>query len=123
MKNLAQLGTYIRFQLAQLKAQNKHHEFEHLTRHFVRLRICQNILPATGPVTAGGDQGRDFETYRSYLSSTPIAGSAFLGLVTEKRLVFACSLQAKIDQKVRADVTTICAGPKIDGIYFFAESD
>jgi hypothetical protein len=82
MKNVVQLAAYIRFQLEQLKAQNKHHEFEHLARHFARLRICESVLPATGPVGAGGDQGRDFESYRSYLASTPIAAAKTWGLVT-----------------------------------------
>ncbi len=53
MKNLVQLSGYIRFQLDQLKSKNKHHEFEHLTRQLARQTVCQNILPATGPVGAG----------------------------------------------------------------------
>lgn len=124
MRNITQLSAYIRFQLTQLRAQNKHHEFEHLTRHFARLRICEHILPATGPVSSGGDQGRDFETYRSYLAATPVAESTFLGSTANKKLVFACSLQADIDPKIRSDVATICAAPtEIDDIYFFSESD
>lgn len=124
MRNISQLSSYIRYQLAQLSAQNKHHEFEHLSRHFARLRICQHILPATGPVSARGHQGRDFETYRSYLAATPLAASTFLGSAANKTLVFACSLQADIYPKIRSDVATICAAPtEIDDIYFFAESD
>ena len=124
MMNIAKLAVYIRFQLSQLKAQNKHHEFEHLTRYFARLRICENILPATGPVSAGGDQGRDFETYHSYLATSPLSTSAFLDSTADKKLVFACSLQAEIEPKIRADVTTICAGPTaVDDIFFFAEAD
>ena len=63
--SITELAKYIRFQLSELRAQNKHHEFEHLARQFARLRVCENILPATGPVGAGGDNGRDFETYRA----------------------------------------------------------
>jgi hypothetical protein len=84
MKNISELARYIRFQLSQLGTENKHHEFEHLARQFARLRICENILPATGPVSAGGDQGHDFETYKSYLSATPIATSTFLDGQGEK---------------------------------------
>jgi hypothetical protein len=105
---------------------NKHHEFEHLARQFARLRICENILPATGPVSAGGDQGHDFETYKSYLSATPIATSTFLGWTREKKFVFACSLQdrKKIASKIKADVKTICvASHTIHGIYYFCEAD
>lgn len=123
MKNLEQLTKYIRFQLSQLKSSNKHHEFENLTRWFARKKICSQIIPATGPVSAGGDQGRDFETYRSYLISTPLGSSAALGITSDK-LVFACSLQEKIDPKIRSDVNTICGGPtKPDRIYYFAEKD
>ena len=123
MKNIAELSSYIRFQLSQLRAQNKYHEFEHLSRHFARLRICENILPATGPVGDGGDQGRDFETYRTYLHSTPIATSTFLGAAKNKKIVFACSLQQDIVKKIRSDISTICGGPeRVDTIYYFCEA-
>ena len=124
MKNVAQLSAYIRFQLAELKSENKHHEFEHLTRWFARKRICDHLLPATGPVSAGGDQGRDFESYRTYIVSNADADSISLGIAAERKLVFACSLQADIEPKIRSDVKTICSGPtKIDDIYFFSEAD
>ena len=29
--------------------------------------MCSNVLPATGPVSARGDQSSDIETFRSYL--------------------------------------------------------
>jgi hypothetical protein len=79
MKSLPELQRYIRFQLADLRAQNAHHAFEDLCRNFARLTICERLLPATGPVGKGGDQGRDFESFRSYLQSTPIASATFLG--------------------------------------------
>ena len=72
MTNIDQVISQIRFQLEQLSAKNAHHDFEHLCRHLARAKICGNIIPATGPVSAGGDQGRDFETFRTYLSSSPI---------------------------------------------------
>jgi hypothetical protein len=56
----AQIIAQIRFALARLSERNAHHEWEHVCRHLTRERICSNILPATGPVQAGGDQGRDF---------------------------------------------------------------
>ena len=40
-------------------------------------------LPATGPVQAGGDQGRDFETFHTYLSRSSLAGRSFVGLLSE----------------------------------------
>ena len=124
MKNIAQLSRYIRFQLSQLKSQNRYHEFEHLCRHFARLRICDRLLPATGPVGQGGDLGRDFESYRSYLSTTSLDNSFALAIANGEKLVFACSLQAKIGKKIRADVKTVCSGPDhIDAVYYFSETD
>jgi hypothetical protein len=97
----SELRQQIRFALSELSSQNKHHEFEHLARQFARLRIASNIVPATGPVSAGGDQGRDFETFRSYIKNSPIADSTFVALVADKRIVFGCSLQKKIEPKIR----------------------
>jgi hypothetical protein len=54
----SQLGRAIRFALSKLSSQNAHHEFEHLCRHIAKRRIASNVIPATGPVAAGGDQGR-----------------------------------------------------------------
>lgn len=121
---IVELAKFIRFQLGELRAQNKHHEFEHLARQFARLRVCENILPASGPVGAGGDRGRDFETYRTYLASTPIATSTFLGSARDKKLVFACSLQQDISQKIRSDIAVICAsGQVVNAVYYFCEAD
>jgi hypothetical protein len=124
MASMNELKSYIRFQLSQLRVLNKHHVFEDLARQFARLRICENLLPATGPVGSGGDQGRDFETYRSYLASTPIATSTFLGMAGNTKIVFACSLQTSIRSKIKEDVKTICCGSeKVDAIYYFCEAD
>ncbi len=95
MINPDQIKSQIRFQLEQLSSKNAHHEFEHLCRYLTRARICSNVIPATGPVSAGGDQGRDFETFRTYLNSSPIANSTFIGMTSQKTIAFACSLQKK----------------------------
>ena len=76
--------------------------------HFARLRICSNILPATGPVAAGGDQGRDFETFRTYIHESSLTCSSFIGLVSEGPVVFGCSLQKKnIAKKIKDDIALI----------------
>ena len=72
----------IRFALEQLSVKNQHHDFEHICRYIAKARICRNILPATGPVSKGGDQGRDFETFRSYLQESPINDSTFIVLIS-----------------------------------------
>lgn len=124
MSTRNELVKYIRFQLSQMGAQNAHHDFEHLARHFARLRISERILPATGPVSAGGDAGRDFESYRSYLSSSAIAESTFLSKAPDGTLVFACSLNKKIESKIKSDMRVIFgSGERIDEIFYFSEAD
>jgi hypothetical protein len=126
MAALDQVISQIRFGLEQLSTKNAHHEFEHMCRHLTRARICSNILPATGPVSSGGDQGRDFETFRTYLNRTSIADSSFIGLASVKPIAFACSLEkkAKIKGKVESDVKTIMSsGTEIEAIHYFCSAD
>lgn len=125
MASIDQVIAHIRFALDQLSAKNSHHEFEHVCRFLTRARICSNVLPATGPVSGGGDQGRDFETFRSYLAASPIAETSFAGLVSDKPLAFACTLQKKqIDKKIQSDVKTIMSsGSTVEGVHYFCSCD
>src|SRR5215216_689626 len=107
MADTAQIISQIRFALERLSERNAEHDWEHLSRHLARERICSNVLPATGPVQAGGDQGRDFETFRSFLARNPLRGRAFVGLVSERPLAFACTLEKRLATKIKRDVTTI----------------
>jgi hypothetical protein len=117
----ARLISQVRFALARLSERNAQHEWEHLCRHFTRERLCSNILPATGPVQAGGDQGRDFETFHTYLSRSSLGGRSFVGLLSEKPIVFACSLEERVIPKMRRDVTTIMSkGTPVERIYLFS---
>jgi hypothetical protein len=118
------LAKYIRYQLSELAARNAHHEFEHLARHFARLRISERVIPATGPVGAGGDAGRDFETYRSYLASSPISESAFLSENGGQTLVFSCSIKKNVSGKIKSDLMTIANGShSIHEVYYFCEEN
>ncbi len=126
MSDQAQVIAQIRFSLEQLSERNAEHEWEHLCRHLARERVCSNILPATGPVQAGGDQGRDFETFRTYLARSRLAGRSFVGLISEKPLAFACTLAKKkrIAAKIRSDVKEIVSGgTPIKGVYVFCTAD
>jgi hypothetical protein len=124
MSDQAQLAAQIRFALEQLSERNAQHEWEHLCRHLTRERICANVLPATGPVQAGGDQGRDFETFRSFLARNPLHGRAFVGLISERPLAFACTLEKRPTPKIKRDVTTITSsGTPVEGIYVFCTCD
>lgn len=125
-KTIRERAKLIRFYLNQLAAQNGHHEFERLAMAYARARIADNLLPATGPVSAGGDQGRDFETFRTYI--VPEAGVQ--KKVAGERLSFACTIQrdniaAKIRQDVRNTMSPPAekAGPVPSGIYIFTVAD
>ena len=76
--------------------------------------------PPPGPVYAGGDQGRDFETFRTYIRG--LGGHKFGGIGDNQPLTSACTPTAgrRLAAKVRADVAAIMAGGVRPGaIYFF----
>ena len=83
--------------------------------------------PGQSPLagTAGGDQGRDLETFKSYLEKSDISDSAFLGLVSEGVLVFAFSTEKNpTKSKIRSDIEKIMAsGETPERIYFFSTDD
>lgn len=116
-----QLAAQIRFALADLSTRSGHHTFEEVCRHFARQRISSNVLPATGPVSTGGDQGRDFETFRTYLRDELGESGAFAARSSDGPLAFACTLQQDgLAAKLRSDVDTIMAsGTEVAGIYAF----
>ena len=110
MANPSAVEEQVRFALSQLPAQNAHHDFEHICRHLTQQFICSNVLPATGPVSAGGDQGRDFETFRTYLRDELGPHGGFLGLVNEGTVAFICTTQAdNLPSKLKRDIERVCA--------------
>jgi hypothetical protein len=124
MPDRIDLKRYIRFQLSQLSARNGEHEFEHLAFELARARVSPNLLPATGPVQAGGDQGRDFESYRTYLSKSPLTRSTFASLVSDGIIVGACTLDKKIVRKIKSDLCTIFgSGERPSRVAYFCEPD
>ncbi|MFE2976508.1 hypothetical protein [Streptomyces sp. NPDC059258] len=123
----SELSAFIRYQLSKMRTRNEHHKFEDLCRAFSRQRVAKNIIPATGPVSAGGDQGRDFETFLSYTKGNIQSLGMFLGIEDGHRIVFCCSLQqSAIYSKVMADVQAVCGKPgsmPVDAIVYFIEAD
>lgn len=121
MASKDQIIKQIKYELSQLSARNSQFEFEHLCRHLSRARICSNILISTGPVAGTGDQGRDFETFKTYISNTEFSGSVFTQLISEGPLAFACSIQKdEIESKIKSDVTKIMdSGIPVESIFFF----
>lgn len=123
MSSLRQIKQQIKFSLNNLSAENAYHDFESICRHFSRKRLGLNILPATGPVSAGGDQGRDFETYTVIPEIMPQLLSN--QKVIPKKAAFACTIQASgIPTKIKKDAQRIVSvGEKVDIIYFFSRED
>jgi len=122
-KNRVELKQYIRFQLAQMSARNDQHLFERAMFELARQRVSRAILPATGPVQAGGDQGRDAETYRNYIGEN-FGARAWLGRGEDEALVFACTLDKQLPAKVKADLESIFgSGERPDAVYYYAEPD
>lgn len=113
---------YIRFQLEHLTARNDHHGFEAICYRVAKQRLSSNLLWATGPVSAGGDQGRDAETFHTQLPQERASEGGFAGRVATEPLVMACSVQkGGLEAKVRADVGAICGrGGPVRTIAFFA---
>jgi len=118
MSEIRSVIQQIRFSLSNLGAQNRHYDFETICRHFSRNRLGLNILPATGPVSSGGDQGRDFETYKIL----PEIISQSKGRLISGSAAFACTTQkSSVLKKIKDDVQkTIEKGSKVDIIYFFS---
>jgi hypothetical protein len=103
-------------------ARNAQHEFEHLCRYLARARVHTKILPATGPVGSGGDQGRDFETFRSQVAYPAV--SNFKDLASDAKVVFGCSLDKRIERKIRADIRSITTrGDPVERVIYFCESN
>ena len=121
MANPSEVEAQVRFALSQLPAQNAHHVFEHICRQLTQQFICSNVLPATGPVSAGGDQGRDIETFRTYLREELGPHGAFLGLVSEGTIAFICTTQANgLRAKLRDDIAKVCtSGHRVHEIRAF----
>lgn len=121
-----ELLSFVRYQLGKMGARNEHHRFEDLCRALSRQRITRNILNATGPVSSGGDQGRDFETFVSYTGNNLQDIGIFLGVEEEQLMAFCCTLQVSgILRKIRSDVEKIFSGPegRPSIIFYFTVAD
>lgn len=123
MQNRVEVRDYVRYQLSQLGARNGAHVFEQLCFELARQRHVRNLLPATGPVQAGGDQGRDFESYRTSLCDVGLGSSSFVSLVSNELVVGACTLQrGDTAGKIRKDLKSIFGiGERPGRIIYFCE--
>ncbi|MGC4829850.1 hypothetical protein [Micromonospora arida] len=120
-----QLRAFVRYSLSQLRNRNEHHRFEHLCVALARQRITPNIVVGSGPVSSGGDQGRDFETFRAYTQEHVRDVGVKLDIKDEQTIVFCCTVgQDDISKKVRRDLKSLTSsGTKADVVVYFSEQD
>ncbi|MGW0817043.1 hypothetical protein ACWD00_28015 [Streptomyces viridiviolaceus] len=113
---------YIQFLLEHVAGRNEHHVFEQIVFQIALRRLSSNIVPATGPVSAGGDQGRDAESYYTALPHELPGARGFIGRATTEPLVLAASVQKPpLDGKIREDLKSICSrGEPVTRVAFFA---
>ncbi|WP_157571014.1 hypothetical protein [Nocardioides insulae] len=90
-----------------------------------RATVSRNILPATGPVSSGGDQGRDFESYPTEMPGQVQPLGQELGLPDKALVGFSCTLQKDgLRGKIRGDVDKIMAdGEPVEFVVAYCEAD
>ena len=118
------LASRIRYELGQLKTRDAHVDFQMLCAALARVTITPNILFPTGPVSAGGDRGRDFETYWTASQQVRTEGAA-LGVEQGHKVVGICTLQQTgLRAKVLDDVAKVCSGSdRVDRVVSYSEFD
>lgn len=123
--DVEQVRAEVRFALNQLRVRNGQHEFETLTRMLARATVTRNLLPATGPVAAGGDQGRDFESYTTQLPGQVQQLGRELGFPDKAMVGFTCTLQQEdLRGKIRGDVDKIMGdGAPVEFVVAYCEVD
>jgi hypothetical protein len=116
-----QLAQQIRFGLNTLGENNAHHDFERLCHGLVRRRITSNLIPATGPVSSGGDQGRDSESHWTNLPDELPGTSTFIALASGEKVVLACTVQREdVPTKIRHDLASITGqGDPVHRVIYF----
>jgi hypothetical protein len=118
---------YIQFRLNELASRNEHHRFEEIATRISRKRISSNILIATGPVSSGGDQQRDAETYTTHIPDELPHSAGFSASASTSPVVIACTVQqpspkSPLKTKVLDDLAGICAddADPVSHIAFFS---
>ncbi len=119
-----EISRYLLFALSQLAGENGHHKFEHICYQLASRRIYSNVIPSTGPVSAGGDQGSDFETYQIGELSVLEPISEFFGKVAHEKVVFACSIEKNYSRKIKDDLRAAAKFPvRVEKLVFMSNHD
>ena len=96
----------LEYHLDTLTSRSQETEFEHFARALIKLEICPNLLPQTGP-TGGGDSKVDSETYPV---ADELALTWYVGVgskAASERWAFAFSAKKKWQPKLKSDVAKI----------------
>jgi len=102
----------LRFALKELRRRDGFVDFQDLCLALARVTVCSSFRKTTGPVSAGGDGGRDFDSFVSFEAEL-----GELAAATKFRpgdtAVGMCTLQQdKIGNKILADVEKVAKGVK-----------
>lgn len=107
---IPEVEAFVSVQLSMLAERNEHHVFERIATRIARRRLSSNILVANGPVSAGGDQGRDAESYTTYIPDELPHSAGFAATASKAPVVLACTVQKSgLKAKVLKDLAGICA--------------
>lgn len=121
--SIPETEAFIQFKLSEMSSRNEHHEFEEIATRIARKRISSNILIATGPVSSGGDQQRDAESYKTRIPDELPHSAGFSASASTTPIVVACTVQKdRLKQKVLDDLAGICAddADPVDHVAFFS---
>lgn len=122
-EHIPEAEAYIRFRLNELSSRNEHHRFEEIATRVAQKRISSNIMIATGPVSSGGDQQRDAESFTTRLPNELPHAAGFAAAASTSPVVVACTVQnAGLKQKVLSDLAGICAAgaAPVENVAFFS---
>jgi len=124
VSSLTQRKQLIRFGLSTLAETNGHYDFERICLGLARHRITSNLVPATGPVSGGGDQGRDGESHWTNLPNelpATSSSSLFVTMASTEKVVLACTIQkTSVPGKMRRDLASICGqGDAVQRVVYF----
>lgn len=120
---IPEVEAFINFKLSEMSSRNEHHEFEEIATRIARRRITANILIATGPVSSGGDQQRDAESYTTRIPDELPHSAGFSASASTSPVVVACTVQRDaLRKKVLDDLAGICAedAEQVDHVAFFS---
>jgi len=98
----------LEYHLETLTNRSQETEFEGFARALIKLEICPNLLPQTGP-TGGGDSKVDSETYPV---ADELALAWYVGVgskAASERWAFAFSAKKKWRDKLKSDIRKVAA--------------